>query len=591
MTSDAFTAYYRDELLALRRDGYLFGKRYPDLAPQLGLGWGDNPDPMVERIIESLAWFAARIRADSESKLPMAAQQVLRQIHPNFVRPVPSIGIATLTPVDGFGDAQTIPAGSRFHCEGADGEIVRWRTGWPILLSNARVEGAEFCDAGRAGIAGAPGGQCCFRLNVAALPGVDAFRLFLKGDPFSTHSLHEWIHTALLDVHALIPDGDGTTKDIPLGRDALRPGGLSPEDLVLPRSQYAHPAYQLTQEYFACPERFLFWDFFFPDRELAQKTAALVLVLRLPPPETVSARYVSFDPRAVPVVNLYETIAEPISVDHTRHCYPLEADRSNPGSAEIYSIEEIEALFPGQPARPIPYRDVSFAMAEPNAPGPAWRWHERRRRSLSDGGTDIDLFFKCLDPGEMREPFTVSARIVCTNRGNASLVGNPTKLYSEDSTHIDFAVMERPPSRQWSPDLSEDALWRLVSSMTLHRKALSGAKGREALQQILRLFAPTENLWAGGQIAGISELKCEDTLAPLRPTRDRPMGGAAHGHAFSLKLDRAAFTNGSPFLFASVLESFLALFAGINSFTKLTVSAGGGEALYAWPARSGRQRL
>lgn len=589
MNSDSFTSYYQDELLAIRKDAYQFGKRHENLAPQLGVEWGANPDPMVERLIESLAWFAARIRRDSEEKLPSAAQQVLRRICPGLVRPVPSIGIVSLTPVEGLSETKTVPAGSRFHCEGACGEIIRWRTAWPVTLSGARVTWAGFSNAGDCDIPGLPFDRPCFRLDLSGMAQTETFRLFLKGDPFSTHPLHEWVHTNLMDVY--LTSEDGADKTLRLGKDALRPGGLAPEDLVLPRSEYAHPSYQLAREYFACPERFLFWDFTLPVEELGKESVSIVIPLRLPPPDSVSAEYVCFDPFAVPVVNLFERTAEPIGVDHTRHCYPLEADRSDPDATQVYSVLGVEALFPAEAAITIPYYGEPITGDELGDSRRVWRWYDRRRESVSENGTDIDLFFKCLDQRDLDYPFTAAVRTLCSNRDKASALGNNTRLHNDDEMPILAAIMERPPTRQWEPVLSGEALWRLVSSMSLHLKALSGAKGLECLQEILRLYCPADSHWALTQMDGLGKLLCEDTLAPLRATRERPMGGAARGHHFSLWLDKSAFRNTSPFLFASVVEAFLALFAGINSFTRLTAYLGGNTELYAWPARSGSQRL
>jgi type VI secretion system protein ImpG len=190
----------------------------------------------------------------------------------------------------------------------------------------------------------------------------------------------------------------------------------------------------------------------------------------------------------------------------------------------------------------------------------------------------------------MAAPFTVSARVLCTDRGRASTMGNTIELENDDEMDIASAVMERPPTRQYDPPLSGGELWRLVSALSLHRRPLSGEAGLAALRETLRLFIPDGCQGASSQVDAITAWECEDTLAPLRPTRLRPMGGAARGHSFTMRLNPGAFASGSAFLFASVVESFLALFAGINSFTRLTAYAAD-DLLRQWPPRSGRQRL
>ncbi|MDR1744983.1 MAG: type VI secretion system baseplate subunit TssF, partial [Planctomycetota bacterium] len=393
MNADSFGAFYQEELVAFRKDAYRFGKRHPEMADSLGLHWGDSPDPMVERLIEATAWFAARIRRDSEAGMPFAAQQILGRIHPHFTRPVPSMGIASLTPNDGFADAhpagRILPAGARFHCAGAGGGVIHWRTGSPILLNGAKVISHDFGETKRPD--GIVGGHSLSLVveNIRAMPSL---RLFPWGNPFTTHPLHQWVHANALDVRigeAGCPDG----KRISLGRDAIQPGGLSPEELALPRDSFAHPAYQLLQEYFVCPDRFLFWDIDLSRCAERRERMEIAILLRLPPPDGVRADLVRFDACAVPMVNLFETLAEPVLVDHTRHSWPLESNRADPDASEVHSILEVEAIQPG---------GGSFVIPRHGADGGGdgktkWRWYGRRRRRMTGYGSDVELFFKSPD--------------------------------------------------------------------------------------------------------------------------------------------------------------------------------------------------
>ncbi len=582
MTADSFIDFYQEELRALRKDAYLFGKRHPEMASALGLHWGDTQDPMVERLLEGTAWFAARIRRDSQALLPFAAQRILRTLHPHLVSPIPSIGIASLTPRDGFAAAfpagRTLPAGSRFHSRDAEGGVVRWRTGWPLLLSGAKVV--------RHGFDSADGYRLNLTVeNIGALPSL---RLFLRGDPRNTHPLHQWVHCNCVDVSVFDerPRGDG--KPIRLGADALRPGGLSPEDLVLPGDASGYSSYQLLLEYFVCPERFLFWDLDLSRYAERGGTATISLRFRLPPPAGVSADFLQFDACAVPVVNLYETLAEPIPVDHTRHSHRLDVDRARPEASEVHSVLEVEALLPGGRSFVIPRHGDAASAGDGGAPA-LWRWYERRVRRVDGDGTDVELFFKTPDVRDLEEPFTVSVRALCTDRGRAAAVGNAVRLENDDEMDMQSAFMERPPTRQYDPPADGDTLWRLVAAVTARGRPLSGKDGTQALKELLRLVVPDGCAGGLAQVEGIAGLECADTLVPLRASRLLPMGGAAWGHAFTLRLVPEAFAGSSPFLFASVIESFLALFAGVHSFTQLTAFAG--EELRRWPARSGRRRL
>jgi type VI secretion system protein ImpG len=62
------------------------------------------------------------------------------------------------------------------------------------------------------------------------------------------------------------------------------------------------------------------------------------------------------------------------------------------------------------------------------------------------------------------------------------------------------------------------------------------------------------------------------------------------GLEVSVEFDEAQFIGSGVFLFASVLERFLALYSSINSFSQLIVSTRQREGvLKSWPPRAGEQ--
>lgn len=69
---------YREELRSLREDAVRFAVRNPGMARQLGLASDTQPDPLVNLLLESFAWLAARVRADAESRLPAGFAQPAR---------------------------------------------------------------------------------------------------------------------------------------------------------------------------------------------------------------------------------------------------------------------------------------------------------------------------------------------------------------------------------------------------------------------------------------------------------------------------------------------------------------------------------
>jgi type VI secretion system protein ImpG len=74
--------------------------------------------------------------------------------------------------------------------------------------------------------------------------------------------------------------------------------------------------------------------------------------------------------------------------------------------------------------------------------------------------------------------------------------------------------------------------------------------------------------------------------------RRGPADAFCQGVEVSLQLDEDKFTGSGLFLFASVLERFLALYGSVNSFTRLVVTLRGREGeLRRWPPRLGERVL
>ena len=69
-------------------------------------------------------------------------------------------------------------------------------------------------------------------------------------------------------------------------------------------------------------------------------------------------------------------------------------------------------------------------------------------------------------------------------------------------------------------------------------------------------------------------------------------GGFCRGVEVTLQLDEEKFTGGGLYLFASVLDRFLGLYATINSFTRTRVATNRREGvLCEWPPRAAEQVL
>ena len=590
--------YYQRELKILREDGAAFAGRYPKAAAYLGLASGSPPDPLVERLLESLAYLTARVRQESEAELPSLAARIMDLMCPSLSAPLPSISVVSFEPdrlaLKDLSQGWDIPAGTRLYsqAEGYD-QPVRWRTAWPLTLTPARVSAVSQAAMSLKQYGG-EGGECALlRLRVEGLnpAGGQTLRLFLRGDRFSTFPLHDWVHSATRRLF-VVDDADQPNRDyqsLSLPRNFLRPAGLDPDDLILPGRDQSWAGFRLLQEYFTCPERFLFWELG-PWPNLtgladAEGRVDLVMLMTEPLPGNLQLEPQMFDPAAVPVINLFERLAEPIHLDHRRGSYLIHPDIRRPESTEIHSVLSVTALASGGRSFELPSYFNRDREGGQEAEGLCWQI--KRGPSPREDGTVTTLY---VQGGEMDEELTLSVRTLCTNRHQAHL-----RPAGELSAEIEIPARPRlvlPPTPQRDPARGADDRWRLVSNFALAQEALSGPEGLTTLRNILRLYAPPGDAYAQRQIAGILRLETELMFHPLRPSADHPMGGLVRGLSINLELDDDAFLGGSPFIFANVLEVFMGLRSAINHVTQLRLFLDERKGVYhQWPPRCGQRPL
>jgi type VI secretion system protein ImpG len=418
----------------------------------------------------------------------------------------------------------------------------------------------------------------------------DGLRFYLGGEMSTAAALYELLAGSLLGV-ALLPDGaapQGGPRILP--PEAVRPAGFGDDEAVLPAAPASHPAYRLLQEYFTVPRKFLFLDV----EGLADHGAAdhldLVFILDQRPRERLEVGPEDVRLGCVPVANLFARLSEPVRVDQRRVEYRLIADARRERSTEIHSIQGVQSApeADGRGAEFQPFHSFSHGMD----PGQRTFWHARRapaeRGDLE--GTDVFLSFLDLRARKVAPPAqTVWARVLCTNRRLAEQL-LPGALQLELAAPVKQVRALHPCTPAVDPPLGGQTQWRLVSHLSLNHLSLSGGEqGLAALREILRLYAAWGDPTVEAQVQGIRRMECRPAVRRAGPDAWR---GFCRGTEIDLTVDDGAFAGCSALLLASVLDRFLALYAAVNSFTRLSVCRQNREGPWkTWPARVGGRAL
>jgi type VI secretion system protein ImpG len=122
-----------------------------------------------------------------------------------------------------------------------------------------------------------------------------------------------------------------------------------------------------------------------------------------------------------------------------------------------------------------------------------------------------------------------------------------------------------------------------------HLSLVNSADGADALREILMLYDYAGTAESSKSIEGLTGVQYRRIVGRIG---GEVSAGFCRGLEVTLQLDEDKFSGGGVFLFASVLERFLGLYASINSFTQTIATTNKREqALRRWPPRASERAL
>jgi type VI secretion system protein ImpG len=593
--------YYNAELQYLRNAGREFALAHPKVASRLQLGAHECPDPHVERLLESFAFLTARLQRSLDVAVPGISSALLEVLYPHYLDPVPPVTVAELRvdPSQGrLSSGYTVPRGTELFADTGHGDMCRFRTAYPVTLQPLEVVEAALEPADRYPfLRGVPRAAQVARVRLRAV-GVPLdevrpprLRFYLAGESTAA-PLYELLFAHLLKVAVVRDGGEPATM---LDPGVVSPVGLEANEAVLPSPPAAHPAYRLLQEYFAFPRKLLFFDLDLrglPDDRKATKYLELLFVLDRRAAQPLAVGTHCFRLGCTPVVNLFERLSEPLRVDQRQVEYRLVADARRERFTEVHSILELSAAPDGHGEAPCfaPFYSCTHRMDGEQRT--FWRGRRVPSERMGMHGSEVMLSFLDLRGRPAPPPAqTVWAKVLCTNRRLAEQLGCGARLRTDFPAPLHSIHVLHVPTPAVQPPVDAETQWRLVSQLSLNHLSLAGEaeQSLDALREILRLYAAWGDYRAEAQVMGIASMT---TQPDVRRAGALPWAGFCRGTRIDLTLDEGAYDGGSALLLATVLERFFALYASLNSFTRLTVRRAGREGPWkTWEARVGGRPL
>jgi type VI secretion system protein ImpG len=176
---------------------------------------------------------------------------------------------------------------------------------------------------------------------------IDRLPVFIAGADELPKRLYEQL---LGDAEGFLVRGMGAqgARSVYRDRSDIRERGFDNDDALLPYDGRSFSGYRLLQEYFACPERFLFAEFAGLRHALqAMRGNSFEIVVLLRRSVQGLARAVSaenFRLFCTPAVNLFPRRADRIHLRGGQTEYHVLADRTRPMDFEIHSLDRVEGF-------------------------------------------------------------------------------------------------------------------------------------------------------------------------------------------------------------------------------------------------------
>jgi type VI secretion system protein ImpG len=595
--SQEFLEYYERELTYLRRRGIEFAKQYPKVAGRLELGLDQCPDPHIERLIEAFAFLAARIQYNIESEFPQFSTALLGILYPQFVNPLPSMGIAhfDVDPAQGkFTTGHLIRKHTPLFAPTRGGQLCKFRTCYPVTLWPVEVTYAGFESTDRFDfLDNRPNVAFVLRLRIASqetsLPEMELTRLrfYLHGDKMLVGSLYELLFCHVIHV-AILPEKKKTPIFLP--DNSILPVGFNVDEEVLPYPPNAHPGYRLLQEYFTFPEKFHFFEIDHLEAHASEGHFDILIMFDQMPGARLTIDENTFCPGCTPIINLFPKTTDPIRLDERHTEYHLVPDMRRQRNTEIHSILSVSATSNPDDESRVFEPFFSFTHHMERTEHKAY-WIARRqgtgRKDLP--GTEISLSFVDLDFNPSLPPTTtVFAHTLCTNRRLAEELPAGAILQIEETAPLSRISALTKPTPEIDPPLDGATLWRLISHLSLNYLSLSsGDDGLKALREILKLYSFSEQASTYQQISGIREMSTRQVFRLIGSDAWR---GFCRGTEITLTFDERLYVGSSAFLLAAVLNRFFPLYASVNSFTQLIIKSQQREGIWKkWQSMAGEQ--
>lgn len=612
--------YFENELTHVRRMADEFKHVHPQVAERLQLGQ-EPPDPYVQQLLDGFAYLAARIQLKLDAEFPRFTEALLQAVYPHYLAPLPAMAIVEFVPEwqnAELAAGPLIPRGTLLSSKLLPGDTVRCQFSiahdlqmLPLQLVEAKYFSHDLAEID-SGWARQTESRAAIRLRFRVTAGLKVNQLPL--DHLAIHIRQKENLAGILyeqivahSQAVVVQSGSRPLETLDVLQPApVRAMGFEDAEALLPAGPRTFSGYRMLQEYFAFPGRFLF--FMVAGLKAAVSRCMgdqLDLIFCLKSPEPRLERRVQADCFAlhcVPAINLFPLDNIIVEVKEQREEHQVIPERTKILEYEVYSVEQVVGRPKGSSKPDDKYRFLPFYFS-PDRPVQSAGFFNTRRvmRSLTDQeirhspvsdylGSDVYVSLSGETvKNQLSQLSALHIRALCTNRHVP--MRRPEILFDLDVGAPVTAVRTVTKTVPRPSHVEGSLAWRIVSHLALNYRSLlspSGESGASVLHELLRLYVVDDRDLSAAQVRAVRSATARPIFRRVEATGPVAF---ARGLEVTLELDETPFNDHGVFLFASVLDRFLARYVTLNSFTQTSLRTEQRGHLYKWPIKKGMRTI
>jgi type VI secretion system protein ImpG len=289
----------------------------------------------------------------------------------------------------------------------------------------------------------------------------------------------------------------------------------------------------------------------------------------------------------VPVVNVFETTANPIRLTPGRERFIVRPAGLPPSHAEVYAITDVQGVLPGSSTRVTIPPFFGFSHGGSAEHG---FYVTHLSQSVTGDGTDVSIAIGTAEgSGAVVDAEMVSVGLLATNCSAPSALrpGDICVHTASTPPFVTFSNIAAVTPHVPAP-IGQELQWRAVAHAAINLRGLTEPEVLRAVIDVYNVHALVDR-----QAARANELR----VGAIRDVRVRPeerlyRGAALRGVAIDIDLDEDGFADeGDMYLFSAVLDRLFCEYVSINSFACTTARTIRSKIEFKWPPRSGQTTL